>query len=120
MFSFLGKLKLDPAKNGPSKAELTKKINQSLTQEPLPPIKGKENDKNNDKNKGAKTNKNTGQAFTVVFDEHSDKLKMKKYSKYHGIPKRDTSSTLIDDRYKNGIFHSWVDCPINMTRHNTI
>merc|ERR1712156_955092 len=50
-------------------------------------------------NKGAKTKKNTGQAFTVVFDEHSDKLKMKKYSKYHGIPKRDTSSTLIDDRY---------------------
>ena len=100
IFNFSGKLKLDPAKNGPSKAELTKKISQSLTKEPLPPIKGKENDdKNNDKNnKGAKTNKNTGQAFTVVFDEHSDKLKMKKYSKYHGIPKRDTSSTLIDDR----------------------
>ena len=39
-----------------------------------------------------------GQAFTVVFDENSEKMKMKKYSKYQGIPKREAHSK-IDDRY---------------------
>ena len=94
-YFLLGKLVLDPAKNAPSKAELTQKIGQMLSKDPLPPIKN--NNSKNDKDKSAKISKN-GQAFTVVFDENSEKMKMKKYSKFQGIPKREAHSK-IDDRY---------------------
>ena len=89
-----GKLKLEPAKNKPSTTELMKKIGQ-ISKEPLPPIK-----QINDE-KSAKKSTSNNQAFTVVFDDNSNKMKMKKYSKYQGIPKRDMTShskNEIDDR----------------------
>ena len=75
-------------------SELMKKIGQ-ISKEPLPPIK-----QINDE-KSAKKSTSNNQAFTVVFDDNSNKMKMKKYSKYQGIPKRDMTShskNEIDDR----------------------
>ena len=85
---------MEPAKNKPSTTELMKKIGQ-ISKEPLPPIK-----QINDE-KSAKKSTSNNQAFTVVFDDNSNKMKMKKYSKYQGIPKRDMTSyskNEIDDR----------------------
>ena len=73
-------------------------MNQKLgepTKDPLPPIQPKEAKK-------AENSAKNGQAFEVTFDENSDKLKTKKYSKFSSIKKkRDIrlASEKIDDRY---------------------
>ena len=71
-------------------------MNQKLLQpskEPLPPIQPKETKK--------EISAKNGQAFEVVFDENSDQLKTKKYSKFSSIrKKRDIrlASEKIDER----------------------
>ena len=89
-----GRLKLDPAKPMERKSIMNQKLLQP-SKEPLPPIQPKETTK---KEISAK---NTGQAFEVVFDENSDQLKTKKYSKFSSIrKKRDIrlASEKIDER----------------------
>ena len=73
---------------------MNQKLGQS-TKDPLPPIQPKEAKK-------ADNSAKNGQAFEVTFDEKSDKLKTKKYSKFSSIKKtRDIrlASEKIDDRY---------------------
>ena len=88
-------MKLDPAKPFATKSVLKEKI-AKISKDPLPPISSN-HPKDAKKDKSAKN----GQAFEVVFDENSDQLKTKKYSKFSGLKKTKNirlASQTIDDR----------------------
>ena len=78
-------------------------MNQKLGQpakDPLPPILPKETPKQ-------ENSANKNKAFEVVFDENTDELKTKKYSKFSSIKKkRDIrlASEKIDERYSAANF----------------
>ena len=91
---FEGKVKLEPAKPIERKSVLNQKLGQ-LPSEPLPPIQPKANS-NDDKSANSKN----ATAFQVVFDDHSDGVKTKKYSKFSSMlrPNKKLPSQKIDDR----------------------
>ena len=93
-FYLTGKVKLEPAKPIERKSVLNQKLGQ-LPSEPLPPIPSKP--KNEDKS----ANNKNATAFQVVFDENSDGVKTKKYSKFSSMMRPNKSklpSQKIDDR----------------------
>ena len=92
---FEGKVKLEPAKPIERKSVLNQKLGQ-LPSEPLPPIQPKANS-NADKSANSKN----ATAFQVVFDDHSDGVKTKKYSKFSSMrrPNKKLPSQKIDDRW---------------------
>ena len=91
---FEGKVKLEPAKPIERKSVLNQKLGQ-LPSEPLPPIQPKANS-NADKSANSKN----ATAFQVVFDDNSDGVKTKKYSKFSSMlrPNKKLPSQKIDDR----------------------
>ena len=84
---------LEPAKPIERKSVLNQKLGQ-LPKEPLPPIK--QNDKKPKEDKSAKNST----AFQVVFDENTEGMKTKKYSKFSSLmrPSKKLPSKKIDDR----------------------
>jgi len=92
-----GKVKLEPAKPIERKSVLNQRLGQ-LPSEPLPPIQPKAN---TNKIEDKSANSKNATAFQVVFDENSDGIKTKKYSKFSSIlrPNKKLPSQKIDDRY---------------------
>ena len=95
---FEGKVKLEPAKPIERKSVLNQKLGQHPS-EPLPPIQPKAK-ANTNKIEDKSANSKNATAFQVVFDENSDGIKTKKYSKFSSIlrPNKKLPSQKIDDR----------------------
>ena len=93
---FEGKVKLEPAKPIERKSVLNQRLGQ-LPSESLPPIQPKAN---TNKIEDKSANSKNATAFQVVFDENSDGIKTKKYSKFSSIlrPNKKLPSQKIDDR----------------------
>ena len=81
---------MDPAKPLERKSVLNQKLGQT-PKVPLPPIAKKDQLPPADSEKAAKkaASKSGGQAFQIVFDDYSDQLKTKKYSKFSSLVKND-------------------------------